>query len=462
MASSHENDPVDDFLASARESIANGRVPQRILNDERLHERELERVFGRCWVYVGHESEIPEPGDYARRYVGSDPFIFVRSEAGDIEVLFDSCRHRGTTVCRADQGNASHFRCPYHGWTYDNSGDLVGLPHKDACYRDIDTEEWGLLSAPQVTNYEGFVFASLDPDAPSFEEYLGDYRWYLDMHAKLPEEGWEAYAEPHRWTVEANWKMGAENFGGDDYHLFIAHQSSVETGFAEGKPYTTGSTEHVGAAQRYHAVTGGHMQIMGLVEEEHSPFFGHTDAVVETFSPDRLSDEQWNLVRRGADFVGTLFPNTSLMQISTSHESNDAAFFNVRKFRPLGPDRMEIVSWVLVPTAAPEADKKRMYDAAKTTFSPAGAFEHDDVAIWEWLTEAAGTTFARTADTHLNYEMGMEGMSDTRRVDDEFPGPGMVNDSPWEEGYGRHMYSHWCDLMLTERPDPLPLESGVK
>jgi hypothetical protein len=107
---------------------------------------------------------------------------------------------------------------------------------------------------------------------------------------------------------------------------------------------------------------------------------------------------------------------------------------------------MEIVSWVLVPREAPKKGKKGMYNAAKTTFSPAGAFEQDDVVIWEWLTEAAGSTFTRTNDVKLNYEMGLPGMSETNQIYD-FPGPGTVYDSPWEEGYARHFYGYWCEMM---------------
>src|SRR5262249_24800044 len=146
---------IASLLADMGESLAAGLVPARIFNDPELHELELRRVFGRAWLFVGHESEIPHRGDYCLRYLGRDPFIFVRDEGGQVRVLFDGCRHRGTLVCRAERGNASHFRCSYHGWTYKNTGELVGMPKAREAYKGLDKSEWGLIPAPQVETVHG-------------------------------------------------------------------------------------------------------------------------------------------------------------------------------------------------------------------------------------------------------------------------------------------------------------------
>jgi len=145
------------------------------MSDPDLYERELQEIYGRTWIFVGHETEISEPGDYARRRIGEDQFIFIRDRNGDVNVLFDDCRHRGTQLCRAEEGNASHFRCPFHGWTYSNTGELVGVPDEQTCYNGVDKSELSLKAAPKVDSYAGLVFASLDPDAPALEDYLGDY-----------------------------------------------------------------------------------------------------------------------------------------------------------------------------------------------------------------------------------------------------------------------------------------------
>jgi len=158
--------PVDDFLRSVASELDRGVLPARVFNDPEIHALELERVFARGWVFLGHETEIPAPGDYALRFIGEDQFILVRDEAGIIRVLLNNCAHRGSLVCRAERGNTSHFRCPYHAWVYKNSGEWVGAPLKRRAYQALDAKQWGLQAAPHVessvannlsTNWAGVI-----------------------------------------------------------------------------------------------------------------------------------------------------------------------------------------------------------------------------------------------------------------------------------------------------------------
>src|ERR1700678_2358886 len=140
-------------LAGIVGDVRNGMIPAHIYNDRAVFELEAERVFGRSWVFVGHESEIPAAGDYVVRRVLKDSFIVVRDEEGQIRAHFNMCLHRGMQVCRAEMGNASHFRCPYHGWSYRNDGRLTGLPfHQDAYGGEAGFSRKGqaLLPAPAL------------------------------------------------------------------------------------------------------------------------------------------------------------------------------------------------------------------------------------------------------------------------------------------------------------------------
>src|SRR5438270_345197 len=152
-----------------------GTVDRRIFSAQHIYEMELEQIFARCWNFVAHESQIPNPGDFFQNYIGEDRVIAVRDKEGGLQVLLNTCRHRGNAVCRAEEGHASSFMCTYHGWTYDLQGKLVGVPgFKDYYHEDLNREEWGLISAAKVDSYKGFIFATLDPEAPDFNEYLGD------------------------------------------------------------------------------------------------------------------------------------------------------------------------------------------------------------------------------------------------------------------------------------------------
>jgi phenylpropionate dioxygenase-like ring-hydroxylating dioxygenase large terminal subunit len=134
-------------LTSVPGLIEQGRLPGRVFGDDTILEWEYERIFGRCWLFLGHESEIPEPGDYVLRRMGRDSVIVVRDDNRKINVLLNHCRHWGATLCSFDQGNTSRFRCPYHGWTYKTTGELIAAPHLKKAYASLNLSEWGLIEA---------------------------------------------------------------------------------------------------------------------------------------------------------------------------------------------------------------------------------------------------------------------------------------------------------------------------
>ena len=165
------------------------------------------------------------------RRIVDDSFIVSRGEH-EIHVLLNMCRHKGMQICRAEAGNTSHFRCPYHAWTYRNDGRLVGVPfHQEAYGGDagFDKAAHPLLSPPHVASYRGLVFANLDPAAEPLDVALGDLRFFLDLYLNQSDAGVELRG-PQRWRVRCNWKIGAENFAGDSYHTPHTHASVVDIG----------------------------------------------------------------------------------------------------------------------------------------------------------------------------------------------------------------------------------------
>src|SRR5437868_9891649 len=154
-----------------------GQISREIFVNEQIYAEEQERIFARAWLFIGHESQIPNPGDYAAARMGEEAVILCRDRAGEVHVFLNSCRHRGMKVCRYDEGNTAVFTCPYHGWSYGTDGRLVGVPFfREAYHSTLDRAQWGLVEVAQLARYKGTVWATWDPAAPSFFEYLGDFR----------------------------------------------------------------------------------------------------------------------------------------------------------------------------------------------------------------------------------------------------------------------------------------------
>ena len=208
--------------------VQDDRIHASLYTDPQVFDDEMERIFHRGWVFVGHASEIPRPGDYITRVVGTEPVIMVRARDGEISVLVNRCRHRGTMVCPADRGHARTLTCPYHGWTYDLRGDLLGVPYPGG-YSSLDKSAHGLPRAPRVSAYRGFVFASLAADGISLAEHLGPATRLIDRSCDLSPVGEvELTAGRVRHRCAANWKMLPEN-DSDGYHLGFVHMALFKT-----------------------------------------------------------------------------------------------------------------------------------------------------------------------------------------------------------------------------------------
>jgi phenylpropionate dioxygenase-like ring-hydroxylating dioxygenase large terminal subunit len=210
---------------SISDVLREDRVHGRIYTDPDIFELEMERIFGRCWVYVGHESEISEPGDYKSTWIGGQPVILTRdADEGEIHVLYNRCRHRAATVCQQERGNANYFRCAYHGWTYNNRGELIGVPYRQGYGEGSTYAEFGLVPVARVDSYQGFIFANLSPDGPSLQDHLGNAMPYLDAIANQAPDGIHLRGGTHKYGYNANWKLQLENTV-DNYHAGLVHRS---------------------------------------------------------------------------------------------------------------------------------------------------------------------------------------------------------------------------------------------
>jgi phenylpropionate dioxygenase-like ring-hydroxylating dioxygenase large terminal subunit len=423
--------------------VRRGMIPAHIYNDQEIFTLEKERIFSRAWVFVAHESEIARAGDYVVRRVLDDSFIVTRDEAGEIRAHFNMCLHRGMQVCRAEMGNASHFRCPYHGWSYRNDGRIVGLPfHQDAYGGEAGFKRKGqrLLPAPNLDSHNGMIFISLDPDALPLRDFLGDFAFYLDYYTKQSPSGIEMRG-PQRWRVKANWKIGAENFAGDMYHTPQTHTSVVEIGlFREPK------AEKRKDGCTYWAGNGGGTTYKlpdGDLDERLS-YVGYPQEMIERMKTS-WSAEQCRV-------IASVFPNLSFVHNWPRVADSDDVlpFISVRQWQPISENETEILSWFAVDAEAPEEFKALSYKAYLMCFGSTGMFEQDDVENWVSLTNTAAGSMARRL--RLNSRMGI--LADDTEVipaltAEQFAGPGSAHVG-YSEYNQRELLARWADHL--ERP----------
>ncbi|HMN70259.1 MAG TPA: SRPBCC family protein [Rhodoblastus sp.] len=417
--------------------MSDGLISRSIFFDPSVYQDELTRIFARCWLFLGHASQIRKSGDFITNYMGEDPVVLLRDPAGRVRAFLNSCRHRGMRICRTDHGNARLFRCPFHGWTYATDGSLVAVPSMAEVYGDrLDTSRLGLHEVPRVTEYGGLIFGNWDADAVSLDEYLGEFRWYLDLILTLG-ANWEILPGHQRYVLSANWKIAAENFAGDSYHIPFSHGSLWRLNIREVNPVNF----HSSPALRTATFANGHgLNGVGLDGERYDAdlrLARDMGAEVVDYVEDchrRLGalSKQHQKVHSFA--FGNVFPNFSLNNFSALRP------FGLYLWHPKGPTKLEAWQWCAVDAGAPKAVR----DIVRTDFARvqaiSGLAAQDDTENFEQVTEATRGVVGQRLD--FNYQMGL-GAFETETIDG-FPG----RFGPYYSEQGqRNFYNAWADWM---------------
>ncbi len=431
-------------------------VSLAVMNDAELYEWELQQLFGRCWNLMGHESEIPEPNDYMVRPIGEDELIIARDRKGEIHASLNVCPHRGMRVALGEEGNSPVHKCIYHGWAFRPNGDFVGAPaEKEKMHGTIrDKSELGLKKA-RVALYGGLIFATWEHDGPSLEDYLGDFRFYLDMLWNRTDRGTEVLGPPQKVLINCNWKSAAEQAaGGDGFHTISLHRWLIDAGlFVNAEDGTPPAMYGVNVSANGHVVRcipvdmtfarakgAGKMSLEERLQELPPP--GITPELVPQLSK-HLSDDQIRLLVEKAPQVGGIFPNVNFLFVyAPQSDGTMLGAMGIHIIVPRGVDKCEFWTWMFAEKDCPEPIKEKMLRNAVQQIGSSGLIEQDDTDTWPHITRSARGAIGRR-DLTLKYQA-----TDGENKPEGWPGGGHVFEGFAKDDTQWYWWLAYRDAML--------------
>lgn len=348
------------------------RARRDMFSDEDLFELEMKHIFEGNWIYMAHESQIPEPGDYYTLTMGRTPVVITRDKEGELHALVNACTHRGAMLCRFKRRNQKTFTCPFHGWTFSNTGKLLKVKDpKTGGYPEQFNKDGShdMTRVARFENYRGFLFGSLNPDVSSLEDYLGEARKLIDMVVDQSEEGLEVLRGASTYTFDGNWKLQAEN-GADGYHVSSVHWNYVAT---TGRRGQEGKEDKIKANDAskwskqkggFYSFDNGHLLLWTTwADPTNRPLYAERDKFADKYG-EAKADWMVGVLRNLC-----LYPNLFLMDQFSSQ---------LRVFRPISPTQTEVTIYCIAPKGESKEARTRRIRQYEDFFNASGMATPDD------------------------------------------------------------------------------------
>ena len=369
---------VERLEASVEDNSETGtfRCRRDIFTDPDLFELEMKHIWEGNWIYLAHESQIPNNNDYITGYIGRQPIVISRDRKGELHAFLNACSHRGAMICRHKRGNKSTYTCPFHGWTFNNTGKLLKAKDPEgAGYPETFNKNGShdLTKVARFENYRGFLFGSLNADVLPLREHLGEARKIIDLIVDQSPEGLEVLRGNSSYVYDGNWKLQTEN-GADGYHV-----SSVHWNYAATTNQRKAAVEVAAVKDDIRAMDAGGWAKQGggfySFENGHLLLWtnwANPPRIVPTGNAARSSRSalvrpDW-MVQRSRNLC--LYPNVYLMDQFSSQ---------IRTYRPLAVDKTEVTIYCIAPKGeAPEARARRIRQY-EDFFNASGMATPDDL-----------------------------------------------------------------------------------
>jgi p-cumate 2,3-dioxygenase subunit alpha len=416
-------DREPDVLVDADPDRGSFRVHRDAYRSDAVFEREKALIFGKCWLYLGHDTELKKKGDFHARRVGGRDLIFIRDKNGQVRAHYNTCTHRAAKVCREKSGNARNFTCPYHGWVFNSEGKLASQNASTGYRGDVNADgHLDLAQVERLEDYRGFWFVNFNPRAISLHDYLDGARDAIDALMDQTEAQQIILSGEHTYSIRANYKLLCEN-SYDGYHLFPVHASYFDY-LRDQMAGTPGEGLIDKTIASYN--TQGQVRALGM---------GH--AILDSYVPTGRPVAQWlpsmgagvkpeieskyaRLVERfgqeRADYIANtqknlvIFPNLVI---------NDILSTTVRIIEPETKDYIRVTAWALGPSDESDELRAMRLDNFVSFLGPAGFGSPDDIEMLELCQGAAAHTPVEWSEISKGFGPGEDPRGRTGAPDDE-------------------------------------------
>ncbi len=414
------------------------RVNRKVFTDEELFDLEMRYIFEGNWIFLAHESQIPDVGDYYTTNIGRQPIMITRSKDGELNALINACSHRGAMLCRRKTDNRTTITCPFHGWTFSNDGRLLKVKDEEnGGYPEQFNKDGShdLRRVPRFESYRGFLFGSLNPDVVPLEEHLGDSTAIMDMLIDQSPEGLEVLRGASTYTYDGNWKLQAEN-GADGYHVSSVHWNYAATTSRRDSGESKNETRAMSAGEwgnqggGYFSFPNGHLMLWSQwANPEDRPIYDRLDELKELHGEERAN------FMVGASRNLCLYPNVYIMdQFSTQ----------IRRLEPVSVDKTKVTIYCIAPKGESAESRENRIRQYEDFFNATGMATPDDLeefrscqktylaTSFPWNDMTRGQHQQQDGPSELAQKLQMNGvLSSGARTEDEGLYP--IQHGYWED-----------------------------
>lgn len=413
------------------------RVDRDIYLDKDIFQAELTNIFEADWIFLCHESQVKNHGDYFAAHIGRQPVFVHRQEDGSLKGFLNACSHRAAIMTPLQQGNAKTLTCRFHGWTYKCDGTCIRVKEEETGYgENLDKNIFNLTEIGAIASYKGFVFGSLNPDVTSLEDFLGESKSFIDFVADQSAAGLEVLPGSQKYVIGGNWKMSTEN-AVDGYHTSTVHrifastvkQREAREGYEGMMKTETGRLAKKTVRNGCYDLGQGHMVIWAERDPVSTSPLSEAEERLEKDHP--TGKVNW-MLRRGRNLI--IYPSLMI---------NDFAATQIRTFRPISEDETEVTIYCLAPSEESREARYARLRKFEDFFMASGMATSDDVVALEATHDGSRGRVAQWGEFHRGQGTLVHGPDDVAEEGGFNP---ETSNSSWDhETLYYSFYRRWRD-----------------